>query len=60
MVELWVNYWSGDFFVGRFPDKAAAEAHFNDHKERYRDFRGEKHGFPYGTPIYQEVKECEG
>ena len=57
MFKLWVNYWSGAFFVGSFPNKAAAEAHFRDHKERYRDLRGEKHGFPYGTPIYQEVKE---
>ena len=57
MVELWINYWSGDFFVGTFKSQEAAEKHYNDHKGRYRDYRGEKHGFPYGTPIYIEHKE---
>ena len=56
MVELWINYWSGDFFAGTFKDQIAAEKHFNEHKENFRDYRGEKHGFPYGTPFY---KECE-
>ena len=54
MVELWINYWSGDFFAGTFKDQIVAEKHFNEHKENYRDYRGEKHGFPYGTPIYKE------
>lgn len=55
MIELWVNYWSGDFFVGYFEDKDSAENYYNDNKERYRDERGAKHGYPYATPIYQEV-----
>lgn len=55
MIELWVNYWSGDFFVGYFEDKDSAENHYNDNKERYRDERGAKHGYPYATPIYQEA-----
>ena len=52
MTELWIDYWSGSFFVGVFPNEIAARKYFNKHKERYRDYRGEKHGFPYGTPIY--------
>lgn len=54
MIELWVNYWSGDFFVGTFKSQSEAEQHFNKNKERYRDYRGEKHGFAYATPIYKE------
>ncbi len=60
MVELWINYWSGDFFVGTFESKEAAEKHYNGHKGRYRDYRGEKHGFPYGTPIYIEHEGKDG
>lgn len=57
MVELRVEYWSGeDVFVGDFPNKATAETHFNSHKESYRDGQGEKHGFPYGTPIYRKFE----
>ncbi len=51
MIELWVNYWSGDFFVGHFPDITSAQKYFEDHKERFRDYRGEKFGFPYATPF---------
>lgn len=57
MVELWVEYWSGkDICVGHFLNKVAAETHFNSHKESYRDAQGEKHGFPYGTPIYRKFE----
>lgn len=55
MVELWVNFWSGDFFVGQFKTQTAAEEHFNKHKESFRDYRGEKYGFTYGTPTYIEL-----
>ena len=56
-VELWINYWSGDFFVGIFESKAAAEKHFEENKGHYRDYRGEEHGYSYGTPLYMCVNE---
>ena len=52
MIELWINYWHGDFFVGIFPSIQSAQEHFEKHKENYRDYKGEKHGFPYATPYY--------
>ncbi len=54
--SLVVNYWSGDFFVGNFPTKREAKEHFEKNKGRYRDYRGEKYGFPYGTPIISKIK----
>ena len=58
MVELRVEYWNGeDIRVGDFPNKAVAETYFNSHKEEnYRDDQGEKHGSPYGTPIYRKFE----
>ena len=55
MIELWVNYWNGDFFVGHFSDIASALKYFEDHKERFRDYKGEKFGFPYATPFLRQV-----
>ncbi len=59
MVELYINYWHGDFFVGIFDSENSAKEHYEKHKYRYRDYAGEKHGFPYGTPIYVECEEIK-
>ncbi len=56
-VNLYINYWHGKFFMGNFSDRATAEKHYNANKERYRDYAGEKYGYPYGTPVYVEEKE---
>ena len=55
--SLIVNYWSGDFFVGTFDTKKAAKEYFEKNKGRYRDYRGEKHGFPYGTPLISKLEK---
>ena len=58
--SMYVNYFSGDFFVGNFPTKKQAKEHFEKNKSRYRDYRGEKYGFPYGTPIITKIDSKRG
>lgn len=75
MVDLYVNYWNGDFFVGHFENQEAAEKYYTEHKARFFDEKGAKHGFPYAIPLYDhktikdpsgailhpgEPKTCEG
>ena len=54
---LKVNYWSGDFTVGTFESKKAAKEYFEKNKGRFRDYRGEKYGFPYGTPLISKLEK---
>lgn len=55
MVELWVNYLSGDFFVGTFNNESEAQKYFDDNKEEFIDYRGIKCGFNYGIPIFKSI-----
>ncbi len=57
MIKLYINYWHGEFFVGTFRNYETAEKYYENHKGSFRDYAGEKHGFPYGTPIYVKMEE---
>lgn len=37
-VDLYVNYWRGDFYVGRFRSVDAAKKYYSEHKESFRDY----------------------
>lgn len=52
MVELHINYWNGDSYVGTFDSREQAEEYFKENKDKFRDYSGEKYGFPFGTPLY--------
>lgn len=52
MVELYVSYWNGEFYVGVFENEDSALKFYETNKGKYRDYRGEKFGFPYATPIF--------
>lgn len=55
MVELWVNYFSGDFFVGTFENESDAQQYYDDNKEEFIDYRGIECGHKYGTPIFKSI-----
>lgn len=58
-VDLYANYWSGDFYIGNFEDKEKAFEYFENNKGNFRDYRGRKYGFPYATPYVVPCAKCD-